>query len=166
MESQVFYSLDQSFQVEVDDALDGIEIQLVEGDDVIEAVQELWSKLLAQTLLDDAAGILLVFSSIANPPFIPAEVKPTPLPKSFSWRVPALEVMMMMVLRKSMSRPLPSVSLPSSSTCKSRLNILLLAFSISSSNTMLYGLRRTFRSAVHLRYSLRILEAHLPDVRC
>jgi ATP-dependent Clp protease ATP-binding subunit ClpC len=61
MESQVFYSLDQSFQVEVDDALDGIEIQLVEGDDVIETVQELWSKLLAQTLLDDAAGILLVF---------------------------------------------------------------------------------------------------------
>ena len=61
MESQVFYSLDQSFQVKVDDALDGIEIQLVEGDDVIETVQELWSKLLAQTLLDDAAGILLVF---------------------------------------------------------------------------------------------------------
>ena len=61
MESQVFYSLDQSFQVEVDDALDGIEIQLVEGDDVIETVQKLWSKLLAQTLLDDAAGILLVF---------------------------------------------------------------------------------------------------------
>ena len=55
------YSLDQSFQVEVDDALDGIEIQLVEGDDVVETVQKLWSKLLAQTLLDDAAGILLVF---------------------------------------------------------------------------------------------------------
>ena len=61
MESQVFYSLDQSFQVKVDDALDGIEIQLVKGDDVVETVQELWSKLLAQTLLDDAAGILFVF---------------------------------------------------------------------------------------------------------
>ena len=59
MESQFFYSLDQSFQVEVDDALDGIEIQLVEGDDVVETVQELWSKLLAEALLNDAAGICL-----------------------------------------------------------------------------------------------------------
>ena len=41
MESQVFYSLDQSFQVEVDDTFDGIEIQLVEGDDVVETVQKL-----------------------------------------------------------------------------------------------------------------------------
>ena len=60
MVPQIFYSLDQSFQVEVDDALDGIEIQLVEGNDVIKAVQKLWSKLLTQALLNDAAGIILV----------------------------------------------------------------------------------------------------------
>ena len=51
-------------------------------------------------------------------------LKPTPRPKSFSWRVPAFEVMMMTVLRKSTKRPLPSVRRPSSSTCSSRLNTL------------------------------------------
>ena len=51
---------------------------------------------------------------------IPVE-KPTPRPKSLSWREPTLEVMMMTVLRKSMRRPFPSVRRPSSVTCNSRL---------------------------------------------
>ena len=45
--------------------------------------------------------------------------------------------------RKSTVRPCPSVSLPSSSSCSRTLNTSACAFSISSSNTTLYGRRRT-----------------------
>ena len=46
-----------------------------------------------------------------------AELNPTPeVPKSLSWRLPTLEVMMMMVFLKSMRRPSESVSRPSSIT--------------------------------------------------
>ena len=47
-----------------------------------------------------------------------------------------------MVLRKSTCRPLLSVKRPSSKTCNSKLKISGCAFSISSSNTTAYGLRR------------------------
>ena len=56
---------------------------------------------------------------------------------------PTLDVMMMIVLRKSTRRPLPSVKWPSSMTCKRTLNASGCAFSISSSRTTEYGRRRT-----------------------
>ena len=56
---------------------------------------------------------------------------------------PTLEVMMMMVLRKSTVWPVLSVKRPSSKTWSSRLKTSGCAFSISSSNTTEYGLRRT-----------------------
>eukprot|EP01085_Mycamoeba_gemmipara_P004963 Mycagemm_TRINITY_DN10695_c0_g1::TRINITY_DN10695_c0_g1_i1::g.4963::m.4963 type:complete len:162 gc:universal TRINITY_DN10695_c0_g1_i1:1128-643(-) len=46
-----------------------------------------------------------------------AVAKPTPSPKSFNWRTPILEVMMIMVFLKSTFLPRPSVSWPSSNTC-------------------------------------------------
>ena len=52
--------------------------------------------------------------------------------------------MMTMVFLKSTLRPRLSVRRPSSSTCSNRLNTSGCAFSISSSNTTEYGLRRTF----------------------
>ena len=48
---------------------------------------------------------------------------------------PMLEVMMMMVFLKFTTRPLLSVSRPSSSTCKRMLNTSGCAFSISSNST-------------------------------
>ena len=56
---------------------------------------------------------------------------------------PKLEVMIMIVFLKLTNLPLLSVKRPSSSTCKSTLNTSGCAFSISSSNTMEYGLLRT-----------------------
>ena len=54
-----------------------------------------------------------------------------------------LLVMISTVLVKSTVRPWPSVSRPSSSTCRRTLNTSWWAFSISSSSTTLYGRRRT-----------------------
>ena len=56
---------------------------------------------------------------------------------------PALDVMMIRVLRKSTSRPLLSVRRPSSRTWSRMLNTSGWAFSISSRSTTLYGRRRT-----------------------
>ena len=53
------------------------------------------------------------------------------------------EVSTRIVLRKSTVRPWPSVSRPSSSTCSRMSKTSGWAFSTSSSNTRLYGLRRT-----------------------
>src|SRR5947208_3310603 len=57
---------------------------------------------------------------------------PTPAPKSFNWRTPIFDVMMIIVFLKSTLRPKPSVSCPSSSTCNNILYISGCAFSISS----------------------------------
>ena len=56
---------------------------------------------------------------------------------------PMFEVMITITLRKSTLRPCASVSLPSSSTCNRMLKTSGWAFSISSSSTTEYGLRRT-----------------------
>jgi hypothetical protein len=53
------------------------------------------------------------------------------------------EVMMMMVFLKSTVLPKPSVSWPSSKTCKRMLKTSGCAFSISSSSTTEYGARLT-----------------------
>src|SRR5690606_18223727 len=71
------------------------------------------------------------------------------------------EVMMIIVLRKSTFLPRLSVNCPSSKTCNNKLNTSGWAFSISSSNTTEYGLRRTFQSTVRLLHNLHIPEAHL-----
>ena len=52
---------------------------------------------------------------------------------------PTLLVMMMMAFLKLTTRPWPSVSLPSSSTCSSTLKTSGCAFSSSSSSTTAYG---------------------------
>ena len=57
--------------------------------------------------------------------------------------MPRLLVMITTVLRKSTVRPWPSVRRPSSSTWSRMLNTSGCAFSISSSSTTEYGLRRT-----------------------
>ena len=72
------------------------------------------------------------------------EPKPIPRPKSFNWRLPILEVMITIVFLKSTFRPRLSVNCPSSNNCNRMLNTSGWAFSISSSNTTEYGLRRTF----------------------
>ena len=59
------------------------------------------------------------------------------------WAAPMFDVMITIVLRKSTLRPCASVSLPSSSTCNRMLKTSGWAFSISSSRTTEYGLRRT-----------------------
>ena len=53
---------------------------------------------------------------------------------AIAW-LPRLLVSTMMVLRKSTVRPCPSVSRPSSSTCRSTLNTSSCAFSTSSNST-------------------------------
>jgi hypothetical protein len=57
--------------------------------------------------------------------------------------LPRLLVMIRIVFLKSTMRPWPSVSRPSSSTCKSTLKTSGCAFSISSKSTTEYGRRRT-----------------------
>ena len=57
--------------------------------------------------------------------------------------VPRFEVMITTVLRKSTLRPWLSVRRPSSKICNRVLNTSGCAFSISSNNTTLNGLRRT-----------------------
>ena len=59
--AHVLYPLEEPFELDVDDALDGVEVELVEGDDFVEAVEELRGELSAKALLDDGAGVFLVF---------------------------------------------------------------------------------------------------------
>ena len=119
-------------QFDVDDALDGVEVELVEGDDFVEAVEELRGELSAEALLDDGAGVFLVF--LVEPAIAWSESDTTT--ELFQLTGAGVEVMMMTVLRKSMVVPLPSVSRPSSITCSRRLKTSVWAFSISSSRTM------------------------------
>ena len=59
----VAYLLDaliESLQFDVDDLLDGVEVELIEGDDLVKTVQELWRELLRQRLLHDGTCVLLI----------------------------------------------------------------------------------------------------------
>ncbi len=60
-----------------------------------------------------------------------------------TYSVPRLEVMMMIVLRKSTTLPWPSVMRPSSRICRSAFQTSGCAFSISSKSRTRYGRRRT-----------------------
>jgi hypothetical protein len=73
-----------------------------------------------------------------------------------------LDVMMIMVFLKFTKRPLLSVKRPSSNTCSKMLNTSGWAFSISSSNITLYGLRRLRpRLTAHLHHNPHNPEARL-----
>ena len=61
MIAQRLHSLVESAQFDVDDFLYGVEVELVEGDNLVQTVEELRRELLRETLLDDAACIFLVF---------------------------------------------------------------------------------------------------------
>ena len=63
----VLHTLEERLQFNIDDLLDGIEAQLVEGDDLVETIQELRRELLAQALLYNAACASLSFSSSRLP---------------------------------------------------------------------------------------------------
>ena len=58
--THVLHTAHQFAELDVDNLLDGLHVELVEGDDLVETVEELRGKLLAQALLDDRAGMLLV----------------------------------------------------------------------------------------------------------
>ena len=71
---------------------------------------------------------------------------PTEKPKPWFfeiWRAPMFDVMITIVFRKSTRRPWASVSFPSSRIWSRMLNTSGCAFSISSSRSTEYGLRRT-----------------------
>ena len=70
--------------------------------------------------------------------------KPTPPPKSFNWRAPMLEVIIIMVFLKSIFLPKLSVINPSSKICSKILNTSGCAFSISSNKITAYGFLLTF----------------------
>ena len=55
--AQGLHAGEESAQLDIDDALDGFHVELVEGDNLVETVEELWGELLAQALLDDGAGM-------------------------------------------------------------------------------------------------------------
>ena len=107
-----------------------------------------WSNMIISSKRLRNSGANCFFNAFSMIPLAKALVSviganPTPLPKSFNCFVPAFDVMIIMVFLKSTRRPFPSVSLPSSITCNSILKTVEFAFSISSSNTMLYGFLRT-----------------------
>lgn len=56
-----FEAVEEAAQFDVDDLLDGRQVELVEGDYFVESVEKLGRELAAEALLDDGAGILLVF---------------------------------------------------------------------------------------------------------
>ena len=58
--AQLADPLVQALEFDIDNLLDGVEVQLVEGDDLVQTVEELRRELLAQTLLYDGPSILLV----------------------------------------------------------------------------------------------------------
>ena len=63
----ITYLLDalvESLQLYIDNALDGIQIQLVEGDNLVQSVQELRRELLRECLLHNVACILLVLVAL------------------------------------------------------------------------------------------------------
>ena len=77
-----------------------------------------------------------LMSAISSPAW---RVLVKPMAALFMVSAPALVVMMMMTLRKSVLRPLLSVSVPWSITCSSTLKMSGCAFSISSSSSTQCG---------------------------
>ena len=59
--ANLFDAIVESLQFHVDDPLDSLQIELVEGDDFVETVQELRRELLRERFLHDVARMLLVF---------------------------------------------------------------------------------------------------------
>ena len=57
---EFLYTLEQTAQFDVDNQLDGSEVELVEGDDFVQTVQKFGCKLLAQAFLYDGTSTLLV----------------------------------------------------------------------------------------------------------
>ena len=55
-----FHTFYQLLQLQVHYALDGIDVELVEGDNLVETVQKLWGKLLGKALLNHASCVFLV----------------------------------------------------------------------------------------------------------
>ena len=53
-------ALDERTEFQVNDSLDGIDVELVEGDNLVKAIQKFRCKLLAQTLLYHIAGVFLI----------------------------------------------------------------------------------------------------------
>ena len=60
MITYLFYAVVQSLQLYIYDALNGIQIKLIEGDNLIQTVQELRRELLRQSLLYNVARVLLI----------------------------------------------------------------------------------------------------------
>ena len=58
--ADLFNTLIETLQFDIDDLLDGIEVELVEGDDLIQTVQELRRELLRQRLLHDTTCMFLI----------------------------------------------------------------------------------------------------------
>ena len=94
----------------------------MEDHDVVDAVEELRTEVLAQHTHD----------ALASPPRSPPHSRST---RSASCDAPRFDVMMSTVFLKSTVRPLESVRRPSSSTCRSTLKTSGCAFSISSKRT-------------------------------
>ena len=61
MIAKIFHPFEQTFQFNIDNALDGSKVELVEGDNLVETVEELGRELARKTFLNDAARIFLVF---------------------------------------------------------------------------------------------------------
>ena len=53
-------ALIEASELDVDNLFDGLKVELVEGDDLIETVKELWRELFRQRFLHDAACMLLI----------------------------------------------------------------------------------------------------------
>ena len=89
-------SLFITFHENVDDLKDILFRQRVEYDHIIDTVQELWAESAFECFFDHGA-IVLILAFLAG-----TCAKPTPSPKSFSWRAPMLDVMMINVFLKSL----------------------------------------------------------------
>ena len=58
--SHIADALIESFEFHVDNLLDGFEIQLVEGDNLVESVQEFWRELLRECFLHYLSCVFLI----------------------------------------------------------------------------------------------------------
>ena len=54
------HTLEQALEFNVDNLFDSLEVELVEGDNLVQTVEKLWCELLAKTLLNDSTSTLLV----------------------------------------------------------------------------------------------------------
>jgi len=128
--------LAKASELEIDDGHDLCLRELVEDDDLVDRLS--------------SSGRKTFFSSPMTRPFISSyerpDSSPTVNPKPVFFEIcaaPRFEVMITIAFRKSTRRPWASVSFPSSRICRRMLNTSGCAFSISSSRSTEYGLRRT-----------------------